>query len=147
MVHVLLGIGNELKGDDGIGNVMARQFRHPGWLSVPCETVPENFTAVVKRQRPELLVIVDAADMGLEPGELRLVGKEMLGSAGFGTHGMPLRHLVSHLGRHAGRVLFIGIQPGNVELGGKVSRGVERGKDMLIDIVKKEDWDSIKTLR
>ncbi len=146
MVHVLLGIGNELKGDDGIGNVIARQFRHPDWLSIPCETVPENFTAVVKRHRPSLLVIVDAADMGLQPGELRLVGRDMLGSGGFGTHGMPLRHLVSHLGRHAGKVLFIGIQPGNVQLDAKVSPEVEKAKNKIMGILERQDWASIKAL-
>ncbi|MBN2067580.1 MAG: hydrogenase maturation protease, partial [Candidatus Diapherotrites archaeon] len=68
---VLMGIGNELKGDDGIGNAVAREFQGKGWKPVECETVPENFIAIVKRERPELLVIVDAASMGLAPGQFR----------------------------------------------------------------------------
>ncbi|MDP2973757.1 MAG: hydrogenase maturation protease [Candidatus Diapherotrites archaeon] len=100
MKFILMGIGNELKGDDGIGNVIAREFKHSEWLSLACETVPENFAAVVKRERPELLVIVDAAEMGLPAGEFRLLPKQKLNSVAFGTHAMPLHFLVSHLEKY-----------------------------------------------
>ena len=79
-MNVLMGIGNELKGDDGIGNVIAREFSAPGWKAIACETVPENFTSVIRRERPELLVIVDATDMGLNPGEIRIIPEGRLNS-------------------------------------------------------------------
>ena len=146
MKYVLMGIGNELKGDDGIGNVIAREFKNRDWLSLPCETVPENFTGVVERERPEILVIVDAADMGLEAGEFRLVPHGKLGSAGFGTHGMPLTHLVSNLEKHAGNVMFIGIQPGNTQLGEGISPVVEDCKKRLMKIFESHDWETIKSI-
>ncbi len=146
MRYVLLGIGNELKGDDGIGNVIARQFKHRGWLSLACETVPENFTAVVKREKPEILVMVDAAELGIRPGEFRLVQKDKLNSAGFGTHGMPLMHLVSYLERYAGKIMFIGIQPGKIQLGEKISPAVGMGKKRLVRILKRQDWEAIEML-
>ena len=146
MKCILMGIGNELKGDDGIGNLIARQFSHPDWLSLPCETVPENFTAVVKRERPDILVMVDAADMGIGRGELRIIPHSKLDSDVQGTHGIPLRHLVSYMDKHAGKIIFIGIQPGNIRLGDDISPALENTKKALLDIIKRRDWKSIKRL-
>ena len=75
------------------------------WLSLPCETVPENFAGVVEREKPNLLVIVDAADMGLASGEFRLLAKESLNSAVVGTHGLPLKHLVERLEKSAEKII------------------------------------------
>ncbi len=145
-MNVLMGIGNELKGDDGIGNIIARKFRVPGWKSIPCETVPENFTSVVKRENPGILVIVDATEMGLRPGEFRHIPKEKLGSDVVGTHGIPLRHLVSYLEDSAGRIIFIGIQPGNMKIGESVSNEVTDAGDEITEIIKKSDFSGIKAL-
>jgi len=143
---VLMGIGNELKGDDGIGNIIAREFKHPDWLPLACETVAENFVAVVEREKPELLAIVDAADMGLQPGEFRLLPKKKLNSVAFTTHSMPLRHLVEHLEKSAGKILFIGVQPGKTGLGEGLSSDLEKSKKELIEILQKKDWHKIEEL-
>lgn len=143
MSHVLLGIGNELKGDDGIGNILAKGYREEGWISIACETVPENFAGVVERERPETLVIVDAADMGIGPGDIRIIPTGRIGSSGFGTHGMPLSHLVSRLRASAGEIIFIGVQPANVEMGSSISPQVEMSRKTLISALKNRDWESI----
>jgi hydrogenase 3 maturation protease len=145
-MNVLMGIGNEMKGDDGIGNMIAREFRAPGWKSLPCETVPENFTSVIRRERPPLLVIVDATEMGLKPGEMRIIPEEKLNSDAEGTHGIPLRHLVSYLRKSAGRILFIGIQPETMEIGGAVSEEVLKAGGILAKNLRKADFSGMKTL-
>lgn len=145
-MNVLMGIGNELKGDDGIGNIIAREFRANGWKSIPCETVPENFTSVVKRENPELLVIVDATEMGLDPGEFRQIPKEKLGSDVVGTHGIPLMHLVSYLEEYAKKIIFIGVQPKKMDMCGDISQEVETCKNRLIGILEKRAFDNIKLL-
>lgn len=146
MRFILMGIGNELKGDDGVGNRIARLFSHPDWLSLPCETVPENFAGVVERERPELLVMIDAADMGIEPGGIRIIPQNKLGSDVQGTHGQPLRQLVSILGKHAVKIIFIGVQPGNTGLGEDMSPQLQKMMDRLVRILQKHDWESIRIL-
>jgi len=69
--YILLGIGNELRGDDGIGPYVADNLFDDDWLVLNCGTAPGNFTQVVKRHKPELVVMVDAAEMGLQPGQYR----------------------------------------------------------------------------
>ncbi|UCD03015.1 MAG: hydrogenase maturation peptidase HycI [Candidatus Aenigmatarchaeota archaeon] len=145
-MNILLGIGNEIKGDDGVGNAIAREFSAPGWKSIPCETVPENFTAVVKREKPELLVMVDATDMGLEPGEMRLISKDRLNTESHGTHSLPLRHFVTHLGNHAKRIIFMGIQPKNLDIAEGLSPEVTKAKERVLGMLKKADFSGVKHL-
>jgi hydrogenase 3 maturation protease len=145
--HILFGIGNELKGDDGIGNVIAKEFKQlkvKDWLSIPCETVPENFTSIVKKERPKILVIVDAADMEIELGEFRIVPKDKLNSDLLGTHGMALRHIVSYLEKYAGRIIFIGIQPGEIKLDENISPWLKESKKKIMEMLKRKEWGSIK---
>ena len=136
MVRMLLGIGNPLRGDDGAGNYVADRFRAPGWLALDCGTIPENFTGVVRREHPELLVIVDAADMGISPGEFCIIRPEDIAAVTFGTHALPLSILIEFLSHDAGRILFIGIQPGQTEMDRPLTDVVRRGADRLIRILE-----------
>ncbi len=133
--RILMGIGNELKGDDAVGHLIARGFRAEGWLSIACGTVPEGFTSVIRRERPELVVIVDAADFGGFPGEFRILPKEKLGSDSSGTHGMPLMHLVEYLEELSGRVVFIGIQPRSMQLGDRMSPAVAAAMKSVTELL------------
>jgi hydrogenase 3 maturation protease len=146
MKHLLMGIGNELKGDDGIGNAIAREFSAPGWKSIPCGTVPENFTSVVRRERPELVVIVDATEMELSPGDFRIIPKESLGSDVMGTHGISLGHLVSYLEELSGGVVFIGVQPGEMRIGSEMSPRVKAAKAVIKSVLKENRVHEILAL-
>ncbi len=149
MKKILMGIGSELQGDDGIGTRIALDFqacKKEGWLSLPCETVPENFAGVVEREKPKLLIIVDTAGMGVAAGKFRLLQKERLNSAVVGTHGMPLRHLVERLEKSAEKIIFIGVQPGKIRLGEFLSPEVELAKKKLLEIISNEDWNKIRNL-
>ena len=120
-MNVILGIGNPLHGDDGLGPLFARAFRHPGWRGINAATVPENFTGLVRRWRPDLLVLLDAADMGLPPGSLRRLDPADVRGRDFGTHAPSSGHLAEYLSDCAGRVVILGIQPATTEPGTRLS--------------------------
>lgn len=146
MVRMLLGIGNTLRRDDGAGNYVASRFRARGWLALDCGTMPENFTGVVRRHRPEILVLVDAADLGLAPGSFRIVSPDQIGDVSTGTHNLPLSHLIGFLSESSGRVIFIGIQPGEVGDGEGITPAVREGADQLIDLLKGNRIDEIEQM-
>jgi len=146
MVRMLLGIGNTLRRDDGVGNYIASRFRARGWLVLDCGTMPENFTGVVRRHHPELLVLVDAADIGLAPGVFRIVAPDRIGDVSIGTHNLPLTHLLGFLSESAGRIIFIGIQPGEVGDGEGITQAVREGADQLIDLLKGNRIDEIERM-
>jgi hydrogenase 3 maturation protease len=136
IVRMLLGIGNTLHGDDGIGNYIASRFRARGWNAIDCGTMPENFTAVVRRHHPEILVLVDATDLGLSPGEFRMVSDDHIEDVSIGTHNMPLSFLIKYLAESAGRVLFIGIQPRHLGEEEGISPEVIEGAERLMTLLR-----------
>ncbi|RXE56227.1 hydrogenase maturation protease [Methanoculleus taiwanensis] len=145
-MKMLLGIGNTLRRDDGAGNYIAHRMKETDWTAVDCGTVPENFTSVVRRNHPALLVFVDASRMGLSPGEFRRVGKEEIEDVSIGTHSLPLSHLIDFLADAAEEILFIGIEPEIVADGEGLSESVVEGAERLIEMLKKERVFDIEQL-
>jgi hydrogenase 3 maturation protease len=145
-MNLLLGIGNPLRGDDGAGVSVALHLRARGWQAVDCGTAPENFTGVVRRLRPDLLLLVDAAEMGLPPGEFRVVPKDRIEDVAFGTHHLPLSHLMEFLSDTVEEIWFIGIQPAVVEDREGLSPAVEEGVRQLLAMIQNGELDQVPVL-
>lgn len=120
-MNLLLGIGNPHHGDDALGPVFARAFRHPDWRCINTATVPENYTGVVRRMHPDVLVLLDAADMGDVPGTLRRLDPDAIQSGDFGTHAGSLGQIARYLSDCAGEVIILGIQPLSTDPGERLS--------------------------
>jgi len=122
MSIVLLGIGNPLHADDGAGPKLADMLAGiPGVTAFNCGTAPENFTGLVRKLGPELLIIADAAEMGLPPGSVRIIPPEKIHDTSVGTHTLPLYHLVDFLADPSRKILIIGIQPASLGWADQVS--------------------------
>jgi hydrogenase 3 maturation protease len=144
IVRMLLGVGNTLHGDDGVGNYIASRFRARGWNAIDCGTMPENFTAVVRRHHPEILILVDATDLGLLPGEFRIVGEDQIEDVSVGTHNMPLSFLMHYLSESAGRVIFIGVQPERLHDEEGLSPAVMGGAERLMTMLRQNRIGDMK---
>ena len=73
---LILGIGNPLRGDDGVGTAVISTLQHMP-LSPNVELVDggtAGLEIVLLLQKYQRVVVVDAADMGLLPGEWRRFG-------------------------------------------------------------------------
>lgn len=130
--NILLGIGNPLNGDDGAGTYVAGQFEKDGWIPISCGTAPENFTGIIRKTRPDCLVLVDAAAMGRSPGEYRVIPRQKVAEVSMGTHQLPLSMLIEFLSDSAGRIVLIGIQPDQAFAGEELSPRVREGADRLV---------------
>ena len=143
-------IGNPLLRDDGAGPALFRllQGRTAEEMSVVnCETTPENHIAPLARKTrgvPEgsraLLLIVDAAEMGLPGGSIRRMRLEDFGNITFGTHGVPLHLLLGPL-LPALEVVVLGIQPVNRGFGDALSPEVSRAVDALVPLLLEKRWN------
>lgn len=131
-MNLLLGIGNDLLADDGIGCYVTDRFSHPEWTVYNCGTVPENFTRRIREISPGMLVLVDAAQMGLTPGTIRMVPLDRVADAGIGTHQLPLDSLCGMVSSHCGSIYIIGIQPGLVDIGEMMTPDVITAGDTVI---------------
>ena len=143
MGKVLLGLGNPLGRDDGVGLYVASVLRAPDWIAIPAQSL-ENVLGKVEKAEPEKLVIVDAAEMGLPPGTVRRLPLEesakMLGS----THGLPLSFLLSFV--RVREVVLIGIQPKEYGIGEGLSPEVRTAADSLIRLLQENREHEIPEL-
>lgn len=116
----LLGIGNELNGDDAAGVLAARRLKAlplpDAWLVIDAGVGPEAYTGVLRRFRPDLVLLVDAAHMDEAPGTIQVVDCTQARGFGGSTHTQPPSTLAEFLAADLGcRVLLVGIQPGQVD--------------------------------
>ena len=144
MDFLVMCIGNREGGDDAVGPYIADQLKETDIDVIDCGTTPENYTSVVKRKNPEKLIIVDAADMGLEPGEIRIVPKEKIGVMTISTHGIPVSVLMNYLEQSVKKVILIGIQPETMS--GEMTDITKINAERLIDTIRNKEIEKIKKL-
>jgi hydrogenase 3 maturation protease len=142
---IVLGIGNRLGGDDAAGTCVVdllNRKRHrvtgssvPEIIAIDAGTVPESYTSVIRQQRPDLLIMVDAADMGLRPGALRIIPPERISVLSFSTHHMPLSMFVSYVNEFCGKILLVGVQPEVTSLSKCLSEVVRKGVEELVEVI------------
>jgi len=152
MKEMVLGIGNTLKGDDGIGIYIVEKVNKylkeakSEVIVIDCGTTPENYTSVIRKHNPDTLILVDAADMGLSPGSYRIIPPERIEVMHFSTHTIPLSVFISYVSEFCGEVVLIGIQPDKMEVGTVLSSKVQRSGDMVTKFIIRERLNEIKPL-
>jgi len=133
-VRYLIGLGNYLAGDDGVGvHVVEHVVAHGlerGFTAVDLATNALNMVSYLGSET-EAVLVIDAAHLGLEPGEFRIFAPDEVETqkelAGFSTHeGDPLK--VLELARTAGYAIppfaVMGIEPHGVEHGSPLSESL-----------------------
>ncbi|MCE5251143.1 hydrogenase 3 maturation endopeptidase HyCI [bacterium] len=141
---VLVTLGNELRGDDGAGNLFGRLIgNHVSLTVIEGGDAPENITGLVVRACPDTVVIVDALDFGGVPGEITVVTGEKLEASGISTHG-SLKMFVDYIREMTGaRVLVLGIQPKNLGLETEISPEVRASVESLAETCRESGIDYI----
>jgi hydrogenase 3 maturation protease len=127
---LVLTVGNLMMGDDAAGPMLARAIEHApltDWEVIDGGSVPENCLHLIREMAPEQVLVVDAADMDLMPGQVRVINADELGDPfPMTTHSLPLSYLVQSLREFAPRVDLLGIQPRVVAFGYPISPEVRQ---------------------
>ncbi|MBW2967599.1 hydrogenase maturation peptidase HycI [Candidatus Woesearchaeota archaeon] len=151
--NLLVGVGNTTRSDDGIGPYIANLFQTSlpeGWHVIDAGPVPENFTTPIRNTNPDTIILVDSADMNLQPGDFRIIPPERLDSLHMTTHAMPLSTLISYFHKdipQAKEIIFIGIQPKVLGPGEDISDELKKSAEEIISILKNKQLSSIKSLK
>jgi hydrogenase 3 maturation protease len=123
----IVGIGSELRGDDRIGTLIVKKliaYRHQksNLLIAEGGTLPESFTGPLRKFSPNYVLLIDAADMNAQPGEIRLIEPEELGGYNASTHSFPLSTIIEYLKQEFScEVDLLGIQPKSIDFGSSLS--------------------------
>jgi hydrogenase 3 maturation protease len=127
----LVGIGNELNGDDAAGVMVARRVVKPdvqmNWLVIDAGPAPESFTGPMRKFQPDLVVFIDAAEMGEPVGTTAWLAWQATDGLSASTHSLPPTVLAKYLIHELGcQIAMIGIQPQQLELGNPLSPAVQK---------------------
>ncbi len=113
--NLMLAVGNSMMGDDGAGPMLFDLMQaNPieNWLAINGGSSPESVTHQVRALQPKRLLIVDAADIGLNPGEIRIIDPDDIAEMFImSTHNLPLNFLIDQLKDDIDEIIFLGIQP------------------------------------
>jgi len=133
----LVGVGNELNGDDDAGNRIAAKLLALStlpafFLPINAGSIPENASGVLRRFQPDLVIFVDAADFNGAPGEIRWLEVEQIGGMSASSHTLPLPVLGQFLETELNcKVEYLGIQPERLSFDSELSPSVIQATDEI----------------
>jgi hydrogenase 3 maturation protease len=129
-----------MRADDAAGVLVARTLSQrdvaadDGVLILDAGHAPENRTGELRRFNPDVVVIIDAADMGEQSGTIQFIPVESIDGMSASTHSLPLSMLARYLKLELNCVVaFLGIQPDSNEVGERVSPDVFAAVHELVD--------------
>ena len=131
----ILGIGNDLRTDDGLGPFIVSSIRidNPNIMIENVGSVPEGFAHPLAEFGAERVIMIDAADMRKSPGHVELVTNDRIGGINISTHSMPLSFLMMYLEQETGgQTILLGVQPKNIEFGEGLNPEIQEVAEKLI---------------
>jgi hydrogenase 3 maturation protease len=131
----LLGIGNRHRHDDAVGPYIAEAMQTgPEFDVIDAGIIPEDYIEPAARNHPGTILMIDAADFGGEPGEIRLLYPEKVAYSGVSSQAGSLRTLAEYLrARTHARIALLAIQPADTSDGDGLSPVVSRALDDLLE--------------
>jgi hydrogenase maturation protease len=143
----IIAVGNAFFGDDGIGTAVLESIRQEGLFpGAELVDIQTDALALLEHLVPgEWNVIVDAAKMGLDPGEavgftpaeIRLKIK----SDPLSTHGFGLAEvfaMATQLNKLPERVLIVGVEPERIAINQGLSDAARKAVPRVIAIIQAE---------
>jgi hydrogenase 3 maturation protease len=138
---VLMGVGNPMRGDDGVGVAIIQRLQESdlsGVLLLNTETVPESFIGKVESHEATHVLLIDAANFGGPPGETRLIDSQHIGGQAVSTHSLPLTIFISYIEKSLGvEVLLLGVQPKVVAFCEYMTPELEEATERIADTLHK----------
>jgi hydrogenase maturation protease HycI len=134
---IILGIGNELKSDDGAGSLLARRIQGKvPYLVYDAGVSPENYLGKIVKERPDTILVIDAADFSASPGDFNITQNQSVKTESvFFTHNSSLSLVINYLQNNLQvDIIILIIQPKTVVFGGGLSPEVNNALQRL------EDW-------
>lgn len=137
----IVGIGNPLRNDDAAGILVARELQRrecaadaSHLLIVQAGHAPENITGELRSFAPELVLLIDAAEMRDVPGAICWVPIQAIDGMSASTHSLPLSMLARYLTLELNcMVALIGIQPKSNDFGETVCAKVSQAIAEIVD--------------
>jgi len=131
-MKAVMSIGNPLKLDDNIGNIILERLDIENIIKIRGEITPENF--IDKLKDCDEIIILDSLQFGGEVGEVRIFELNEIEDNIISTHNIPISLLQNFF--PDSKIKIIGIQPKNIEFGEGLSEELESKIEEIVEKVK-----------
>jgi hydrogenase 3 maturation protease len=138
---VVVGVGNPIRMDDFVGVKIVWDLKgkvdSDRVMLIEAETIPENHMQGIIDYKPTHILIIDAAKMGLRPGETRLIKPEQLTAfPAFTTHMLPLRIFCEYLARSKRiKIALLLIEPKQSDFGEGLTPEVRFSEQYVVSVL------------
>lgn len=134
-----MGVGHELNGDDVAGLLVVRALEsrlaaQDRLFVLDAGAAPENQTGALRVFKPDLVLMVDAAQMNESPGTVRWLDWRDTTGISASTHTLPPYMLATFITAEFGcEMALIGIQPASNLVDSPVSPVVSQAVADIVD--------------
>jgi len=136
----IVGIGNRLRNDDGVGPEIINRLKNPlpHLLLFDVGEVPENYLGKIVKQKPDTIVLIDAVDLGGPPGTIKIIEKDDIKDESLSTHNVSLNLVAKYLQKETSADVFLlGVQPKTTEFGREISQPVREGLEKIVRMLER----------
>lgn len=137
---VLAGIGNPIRTDDYLGLIVIEHLKGKlpaSVLLIEAETVPESYLLDIEEFKPTHVLLIDAAFLGLKPGDAILVDAEKITDySAVTTHLLPLNIFCDYVKQATGaKIALLLVEPKSMEFGEGLTAEVQAATKRLTRIL------------
>jgi hydrogenase maturation protease len=152
MHPLVIGVGNNMRGDDGVGRLVARLVRERGVLADVIESAGEGTALMESWSGRDVVLIVDALRSGAVPGTVRRIdaGSESIPAfvSTRSSHAFGVREgieLSRSLGTLPSRLTLFLIEGQSFETGAEMSAPVRRSAGDVVERIMLELHEAIRS--
>ena len=124
---LIVGIGNTLKGDDGVGIVLLQLLKDKvDAVFMDCGIAPENYLGKMVEINPQIIIVIDAVELHEIPGTMQIIEASELVEGGLSTHSLSPGLFIDYLQNMLStvRVFILAVQPKKCSFGEGLSTEV-----------------------
>jgi len=133
---LIVGIGNTLKRDDGVGIVLLQLLKDKvDAVFMDCSTAPENSLGKIVDINPQTIIVIEAVELHETPGTIRIIEASELAEGGLSTHSLSPGMFIDYLQNMLPtvRIFILAVQPKKCSFGEGLSIEVSEAISDFID--------------
>lgn len=134
---VIVGIGNTMKGDDGLGPELVKRLNDKiKAFCIDAGVTPENHVGKIAAEKPDTVMLIDAAHLNKKPGAYGILDSRDISRSGLTTHDISPSMFIEYLKAQTGAAIFLlGVQPGDISFGARISERVAKAIDKIEKLI------------
>jgi len=136
MKKIVISIGNPLKSDDNVGNLILDELKKSmkDVTFIKGKTNPENFIEPLRKINPDIIFFVDVASFEGKVGDVKTFQLNDILNINISTHNFPITVFRDFF--PDSKIIFIGIKPKTLNVGEDLSPDLKKRFNNIVEEVR-----------